>query len=103
MLPFTYEGIYYAMMAGELAAQAIVEGKQKYKKMWKARFQKRFAFMDYLRKHFLKDDASAEKLVALHRRPEVQEASMRLWLMKERGQLSLKRYVKLFGKFLCCI
>jgi geranylgeranyl reductase len=104
VLPFTYEGIYYAMTAGELAAQAIFEGKsQNYKKMWKARFQKRFAFMDYLRKHFLKDDASSEKLVALHRRPEVQEASMRLWLMKERGQLSLKRYVKLFGKFLCCI
>jgi geranylgeranyl reductase len=101
VLPFTYEGIYYAMRAGELAGRAIIEGKtDNYKKMWKNRFQKRFTLMDKLKSYFLKDDASAEKFVSLHKRPEVQEASIRLWLRKDSGSLSLKEYIRLFGKFL---
>ena len=87
VLPLTYEGIYYAMKAGELAAMAIIEGNvNNYKKMWKDRFQKRFTLMDKLRNYFLKDDASAEKLVAYHRRPEIQEASLHLWLRKDGGK-----------------
>jgi geranylgeranyl reductase len=101
VLPLTYEGIYYAMKAGEFAARAIIEEKAgNYKKMWKDRFQRRFILMDKLRKYFLKDDASAERLVALHTRPEVQDESMRLWLRKDSGRESLTSYIKLFGKFL---
>jgi hypothetical protein len=65
-----------------------------------ARFQKRFALMDKLRNYFLKNDASAEKLVALHRRPEIQELSMKLWLRKDTSREGLKSYIKLFRKFL---
>ncbi|OGW39253.1 MAG: hypothetical protein A2Y97_00970 [Nitrospirae bacterium RBG_13_39_12] len=101
VLPLTYEGIYYAMKAGELAARAVIEGKAgNYKKMWKDRFQRRFSLMDKLRRYFFKDDASAEKFVALHKRSEVQEASIRLWLRKDRNSLGIKEYIKLFGKFL---
>jgi geranylgeranyl reductase len=101
VLPLAYEGIYYAMKAGEFAAGAIIEEKvDNYKKMWKARFQKRFALMDKLRNYFLKDDDSAERLVDLHKRPEVQETSMRLWLRKDSSREGLKDYIGLFGKFL---
>ena len=101
VLPFTFEGIYYAMKAGELAAQAIIDKKaEKYKRMWRDRFQKKFAMMDKLKNFFFKDDASAERMVALHRSQEVQEASMRLWLQKGSTGLGLKEYIKLFGKFL---
>ena len=101
VLPLTYEGIYYAIKSGELAAQAIIEEKaDTYRKAWKARFQKRFVLMDILRNYFLKDDASAERLVALHRRPEIQEASLQLWIMKDSTQKGLLHYIKLFGKFL---
>ena len=101
VLPLTYEGIYYAMKSGELAAQAIIEENvATYRKVWKARFQKRFVLMDRLRNYFLKDDASAERLVALHRRPEIQEASLQLWVMKDSSRKGFLRYMKLFGKFL---
>ncbi|MEW6419578.1 MAG: NAD(P)/FAD-dependent oxidoreductase [Nitrospirota bacterium] len=101
VLPLTYEGIYYAMKAGEFAAGAIIEKKaDNYKKMWKARFQKRFTLMDKLRNYFLKDDDSSERLVALHKRPEVQDASMKLWLRKDSSREGLKDYIRLFGKFL---
>ncbi len=102
VIPLTYEGIYYAMKAGEFAAKAIIEEKaDNYKRMWKDRFQKRFTLMDKLRNYFLKDNTSAERLVALHVRPEVQEVSMRLWLRKDSSKEGLKDYIKLFGKFLC--
>ena len=101
VLPLSYEGIYYAMKAGDLAARAVMEGKaEHYKKMWKARFQKRFILLDKLKNYFLKDNDSAEKLVRLHRRPEVQEVSLMLWFRKDSGPKSLFHYVKLFRKFL---
>ncbi|MEW6571392.1 MAG: NAD(P)/FAD-dependent oxidoreductase [Nitrospirota bacterium] len=101
VLPLTFEGIYYAMKAGELAAKAVIEGKvRNYRKLWKARFEKRFVLMDRLRRYFLKDDASIEKLVALHRRPEVVKASERLWLCKDSGKESLFEYLKIFGKII---
>jgi geranylgeranyl reductase len=101
VLPLTYEGIYYAMKAGEFAARALIEGKvDNYKRIWKTRFQKRFVLMDKLRNYFLKDDLSAGKLVALHRRPDIQEASLRLWVRKDSSREGLKSYIRLFGKFL---
>jgi len=101
VLPFTSEGIYYAMTGGALAAQAIIENKaEKYKRIWKERFEKRFTMMDKLSNFFFKDDSSAEKMVALHGRQDVQEVSMRLWLQKDSSGLSLKDYIKLFRKFL---
>lgn len=101
VLPLIYEGIYYAMKSGEFAARAVIAGRvDHYKKLWKDRFQKRFTFMDKLRNYFLKDDVSAEKLVALYRRPEVQEASMNLWLRKDSSREGIMRYIKLFGKLL---
>jgi geranylgeranyl reductase len=101
VLPFTFEGIYYAMKAGELAAEAIIEKKiEKYKQMWKNQFQKRFILMDKLKNYFLKDDSAAEKLIALHRKQEIQDVSMRLWLKKDNSYLSLKEYINFFRKFL---
>ncbi len=101
VLPFAYEGIYYAMKSGEFAASAIIEEKvDNYKKMWKARFQKRFTLMNKLRNYFLNDDDSAKRLVDLHKRPEVQEISMKLWLRKDSDREGLKDYIRLFGKFL---
>ncbi|MFZ5908235.1 MAG: NAD(P)/FAD-dependent oxidoreductase [Nitrospirota bacterium] len=101
VLPLTYEGIYYAMISGALAAQAILSGEAtNYKKMWKKRFQKRFVLMDRLRSYFLKDDPSAERLVALHKRPEIQQASRSLWLMKDSSKEAFLSYSGLFRKLL---
>ena len=102
VMPLTYEGIYYAMKAGELAAASIMEGNvYDYKKRWQSRFNKRFMLMNKLRNYFLKDDASAERLVALHRRNDICEASLRLWLGKDSSKTGLMDYMRFFRKFLC--
>ena len=102
VMPLTYEGIYYAMKAGELAAASIAEGKaNNYKKRWRDKFEKRFMLMDKLGKYFLKDNASAERLVDLHKRRDIQEASLRLWLQKDSRKEGLRDYMRFFRKFLC--
>jgi hypothetical protein len=56
--------------------------------------------MDILRNYLLKNNESAERLVALHKRPEIQGVSLRLWLRKDSRKESLTDYIKLFRKFL---
>ncbi|MBI5213723.1 MAG: geranylgeranyl reductase family protein [Nitrospirae bacterium] len=101
VMPITYEGIYYAMKSGEFAARSIIEGKPDiYKKLWKSRFKTRFLLMSKIRNYLFKDDENIEKFVALHKRPEVQEIAMRLWLKKEAGSGSLISYLNFFRHFL---
>lgn len=97
VMPLSFEGIYYAMKSGELAATAIIKRKVgDYKRLWKGLFYKRFLLMRLLWEYFLKSDERAEKLVELLKRPELQEASMRLWLSKDLSQKSLLSYIKHF-------
>lgn len=101
VMPLSYEGIYYAMRSGELAASALISGKViEYKRLWKNKFQKRFLLMKSLWEYFLKDDSHAERLIHLHKSPEVQSASMRLWLRKDSGSGSILSYLKLFSRFI---
>lgn len=64
-------------------------------------FEKRFILMNKLRNYFLKDDASAEKLVALHRRRDIREASLMLWIRKDSSKEGLMDYMRFFRKCLC--
>ena len=101
VLPFTYEGIYYAMKAGELAARAVMQNKvREYKKLWRSRFYLRFRLLNGIRRYFLRDDASAERMVALHTRPEIRDISRRLWVCRDGNKKELAYYLRLFGKFL---
>jgi geranylgeranyl reductase len=101
VMPFTCEGIYYAMKSGELAAMAVLAGRiGDYKKLWEKRFQKRFSLMKKLWTYFLKGDDRAERIVQLHKRPEVREMSMALWLRKDLSRGSLLSYVNIFRRFL---
>ena len=100
-MPLTYEGIYHAMKAGEFSARAVIAGKpDEYRRLWRKRFNSRFVVMTKLCGYFLKDDASAEKMVAIFRRKEVQEMCMRLWLEKSSGRGRLISFIKLFKKIL---
>ncbi|MDI6802186.1 MAG: FAD-dependent monooxygenase [Thermodesulfovibrionales bacterium] len=84
VMPVTYEGIYYAMKSGEFIARAVIEGKTNvYKKLWNSRFKNRFLLMNRIKQILFKNAENIEKWVALHKRPEVQEIAIKLWLRKE--------------------
>ncbi len=101
VMPLTFEGIYYAMASGKMAAEAIIEQKPSgYKKLWKEKYLRRFSLMKFLWRYFLRNDKAVEKLIDMHRIPEVQEVAMELWLRKSVDKKSLNSYVKLFRRFI---
>ncbi|MEO5361885.1 MAG: geranylgeranyl reductase family protein [Nitrospirota bacterium] len=80
VLPFTYEGIYYAMRSAEFAVAAVLKNKPGlYKKHWQEAYRKRYLVMRALQRYFLKNDDRMEQLVSLYEHPYIREASMRLW------------------------
>jgi geranylgeranyl reductase len=101
VMPFTCEGIYYSMKSGEMAAMAILDGKTaNYRRLWERMFYRRFSLMKRLWAYFLRADSRAEKVVQVHKRPEVQKASTVLWLKKDLGKGSLLSYTNIFRRFL---
>ncbi len=101
VMPLSYEGIYYAMKSGKLAAEAVIEGRAgMYKKTWESTLGKKFMLMKKLSSYFLKNDINAEKLVSIHRRSDVQEVAKTLWLLKDSKSKSISKYIRLLGKIL---
>lgn len=101
VMPLTFEGIYYAMKSGEMAARAIAAGKSgEYKKAWEKAFGRRFSLMRRLWAYFMKGDNRVEKIFELHRSPEVLQASMGIWLRKDLRRGSLLSYINIFRRFL---
>lgn len=101
VMPLTFEGIYYAMASGKMAAEAIIEERpSEYRKRWKDRYLRRFSLMKFFWRYFLRNDRAVERLVDMHRIPEVQEIAMELWLRKSVDRKSLNSYIRLFRKFI---
>ncbi|MBI5050351.1 MAG: geranylgeranyl reductase family protein [Nitrospirae bacterium] len=101
VMPVSCEGIYYAMKSGRMAAEAIIAGKPKsYEKEWNRSFRGQFNFMARLGRYFLKNDKLMEKLVQLHKREKVQDASLKLWFEKDLRLSSFLSYISFFKNFL---
>jgi geranylgeranyl reductase len=101
VMPVIYEGIYYAMKSGEFAARALIERcPDAYRKIWESRFRRRFLLMRTIKQHLFRNNENIEKWVELHKRSEVQELAVELWLNKnqERNRI-LMDYIKMFRHF----
>lgn len=100
VMPFTFEGIYYAMRSGQLASEAIIrERPSEYRRAWRRNFQIRFALMKSLWSHYLLDDRSVEKLLQVIRNRGVQAGAMKLWVEKRSGRGSLVAFITALRKF----
>lgn len=99
VMPLSFEGIYYAMKSGTLAAEAVLMGKAgSYRKLWKEHFGEIFRFAARLHAYFLANDRRAELLVSLHRRQDVQEIAQDIWLFKEHSERPISSYMNIFRK-----
>jgi len=101
VMPFSYEGLYYAMRSGKMAADAIIKGNPKdYEKQWNKKFRRQFKLMKSLKKYFLRNNNTAEQAVNLLKRKEMREASGRLWLEKDLSLSGFLSYANFFKKIL---
>lgn len=87
VMPLTFEGIYYAMRSGMLAAEAVIEGRPaQYELAWKSELRHTFSLMRMLRSWFLVSDKRMEKFVRLFERPEVMNFALGVWTEKRLSQ-----------------
>jgi geranylgeranyl reductase len=94
VMPLSFEGIYYAMLSGQMAAEAVLRGKVSlYPRWWQGRLLGRFRLMRLLQERFLQGVQGMERLLGAFRQQKVQEAALRLYLQKELGRGSLLRFL----------
>ncbi len=80
VLPFTYEGIYYALKSGKLAAEAIIKNDPDlYEKSWNNLYLKKFKFLRILQSIFLRNDWWATQMSRLYRHQKFQRAVIGYW------------------------
>jgi geranylgeranyl reductase len=80
VLPFTYEGIYYALQSGRLAAQAILDkNPDAYEKNWNMLYLKKFRFLRILQTFFLQNNWFALRMSRLYHHPKFQRAVIGYW------------------------
>ena len=80
VLPFTYEGIYYAISSARILATALISGNPKsYQSLWEKRFKKRFVFFKNMQRLFLCCDSMAEWLIKLFAKERLQQKALKYW------------------------
>ncbi|WP_456382590.1 NAD(P)/FAD-dependent oxidoreductase [Hydrogenimonas sp.] len=87
VLPFTYEGIFYAIASAEILAhsQLSQENPGAYEKIWHERFGEKFSSLRRLETLFLANDRTIALMMRLYRNPSVQRAMLELWLRDHRN------------------
>ena len=80
VLPFTYEGIYYAMKSAEILSHAIIEDKPElYEKNWNKKYKKKFKYFKTLQKIFLSSDYMCEKMIKFFHNKRLQKSALNYW------------------------
>jgi len=101
VMPVSGEGIYYGMMSGKLAAEAVIKGDfASYDREWEKAYGPQFRLMTHLRQWFYRDDKWRERLVGMHEDKETQDIILSLWLDKERRYPIYSTYWKILRSLL---
>lgn len=100
VLPFTYEGIYYAMSSAELLAKTILQEvpPQEYEKRWKERYEKKFVTLLRLQRIFLANDWMVFIMMKMFRSKEVQRKMVALWLGEYLPQIDAAFFLRVLKR-----
>jgi geranylgeranyl diphosphate/geranylgeranyl-bacteriochlorophyllide a reductase len=80
ILPFTYEGIYFAMKSAHILADAIIRNDPYlYEKNWNKIYLKKFRLFKRLQNIFLKNDFFVNLMILLFSNKKFQEKSLGYW------------------------
>lgn len=98
VLPFTYEGIYYAMSSAKILADVIIhdEDPQIYEKRWNEKYKNKFTALLILQKIFLRNDFMISLMMRLYRKRYIQEQMVRFWLGKREVKIGFKFFFNVF-------
>ncbi len=96
VLPFTYEGIYYAMESGKMVAEILGENRSpfEYENIWKKKNLNKFKTLSLLQKIFLYNDFTIKFMINLFANPKIQKEIIKLWLGKREVKINLNFFYK---------
>jgi geranylgeranyl reductase len=91
VLPFTYEGIYYAMKSAKILSEVLVEklNPLEYEVRWNRLYYKKFSVLKKLQKLFLKNDFMIFLMMKTLEKPSIQRKVLDLWM--DRYEMSIDR------------
>ncbi len=100
VMPFTFEGIYFAMKSGFIVSQIISENKNpsEYERLWKEMFYNQFYSLKNLQKIFLKNDFSISVMIKLFENPYIQREMIKLWLGKRSVSVDIKFFLRVLKR-----
>ncbi len=98
VLPFTYEGIYYAMSSAKILAECIIakEAPEQYEKRWRQKYETKFQVLSSLQKIFLRNDFMISVMMRMYKNPKVQKQMLSLWLGRREIQLNAHFFLSAF-------
>jgi geranylgeranyl reductase len=96
VLPFTYEGIYYALASAKILSDTIINNKEpkEYEKEWNEKFSKRFRVLLVLQKVFLYNDFMIRVMMKLFSHKKIHKKILELWVGEHTVTVNIAFFVK---------
>lgn len=102
VLPFTYEGIYYAMSSAKILADVIIENKdgREYEKRWNKKHLKKFQTLYRLQQIFLRNDFMISIMMRLYESGHIQRQMIKFWLGKRDLEINFAFFMRVLKRVL---
>ncbi|SFV65452.1 Geranylgeranyl diphosphate reductase [hydrothermal vent metagenome] len=96
VLPFTYEGIYYALASAKILCDVIINDNEpeSYEKVWKNKFHKKFKVLMLLQKVFLYNEFMIRVMMKLFSHKSLHKRVLELWIGKQSIEVNFNFFVK---------
>jgi len=100
VLPFTYEGIYYAMSSAKILSNIIANKKEptEYEKEWNKKYLTKFNTLLKLQNIFLKNDFMIKIMMKLFQNNYIREQIVKLWLGKREVKIDFRFFIRVLKR-----
>ncbi len=102
VLPFTFEGIYYAVYSAKILSDVLSskEAPLSYELEWRRIFNKKFYTMKKLQELFLKNNISIWIMMRLFESEYIKREMVKLWLGKRDVNVDIKFFIRVLKRAL---
>jgi len=102
VLPFTYEGIYYAMSSAKILSSVLIDNADpnEYEQRWNKKYLKKFTTLRKLQKLFLHNNFTINIMMKLFKSKSMQKKIIDLWLKDKEIVINARFFLKVLKKLL---
>ncbi len=102
VLPFTLEGIYYALASAKILADTVSEDQapEEYEKRWKQHYAKPFTTLRRLQKIFLYNDFMIAVMMGLFKSHYIQKQMVELWRGNREVNINLSFFIRIIKRLM---